>query len=116
MPIGLIILLIVIGTVLFLVAQNMQARRIRALEDSIADARQAIDRLGGQIYNLTGKDDATRQALTDASERFNAATSQISQAASPAQAQFAKQTALEGMYYIRAARTALGLDPGPHDF
>ena len=113
MSIGLIILLVVIGIVLFLVAQSVQAGKIRALEDAVADARQAIDRLGGQVYNLTGKDDASRQALTDASERFNAASSQISQAATPTQARFAKKTAIEGLYYIRAARTALEMDPGP---
>ncbi len=46
-------------------------------------------------------------------ERYTAAGSQIEQANSPAQARLAKQTAIEGLYYIRAARTAMNLDPGP---
>ncbi|MCT7294522.1 DUF1542 domain-containing protein, partial [Rhodococcus sp. PAE-6] len=73
----------------------------------------AIERLGGQNYHLTGTDDASRQALAEASERFTAAGSQIEQAKSPMQARLAKQTALEGLYYIRAARQAMGMDPGP---
>ncbi|MCJ0903211.1 DUF1542 domain-containing protein [Rhodococcus sp. ARC_M6] len=83
------------------------------LDDAKADARQAIERLGGQVYNLTGSDDASRQALADAAERYNAAGSQIDQASTPVQARLAKQTALEGLYYIRAARVAMGMDPGP---
>ncbi len=91
-------------------AQATQAR----LDDAKADARQAIERLGGQVYALDpGDDPAARQALADAGERFTAAGSQIEQAATPGQAQLAKQTAVEGLYYIRAARTALGFDPGP---
>ncbi|MFE4501580.1 DUF1542 domain-containing protein [Rhodococcus sp. NPDC056743] len=83
------------------------------LDDAKADARQAIERLGGQVYNLTGTDEPSRQALADAAERYTAAGSQIDQAATPVQARLAKQTALEGLYYIRAARVAMGMDPGP---
>ncbi|NMD63754.1 hypothetical protein [Rhodococcus globerulus] len=83
------------------------------LDDAKADARQAIERLGGQVYNLTGSDEPSRQALADAAERYTAAGSQIDQAATPVQARLAKQTALEGLYYIRAARVAMGMDPGP---
>ncbi|MGB3604556.1 MAG: DUF1542 domain-containing protein [Gordonia sp. (in: high G+C Gram-positive bacteria)] len=91
-------------------AQAAQAR----LDDAKADARQAIERLGGQVYSLNPGDDASaRQSLADAGERFTAAGSQIEQAATPGQALLAKQTAIEGLYYIRAARTALNLDPGP---
>ena len=57
--------------------------------------------------------DASRQALADASERYNAAASQIEQATTAPQAAFAKQSAMEGLYYVRAARTAMGIDPGP---
>jgi uncharacterized membrane protein YgcG len=72
-----------------------------------------IDRLGGQVLNLTGSDDASKQALADASERFTAASSQIDQATTAKQAMLAKESAVEGLYYVRAARTAMGMDPGP---
>ena len=72
-----------------------------------------IERLGGQVLNLTGTDEASQQALADASERFTAASSQIDQATTAKQAMLAKESAIEGLYYVRAARTAMGMDPGP---
>ena len=111
----LILILAVLAAVVFLVmrTQNNSGSSTRQLEDAKADARQAIERLGGQVYALVGSDTASKQALADASERYTAAGSQIEQANSPVQARLAKQTALEGLYYIRAARTAMGMDPGP---
>jgi hypothetical protein len=83
------------------------------LADAKADARRVIERLGGQVLSLTGTDQASQQALADASERFTAASSQIDQATTAKQAMFAKESAMEGLYYVRAARTAMGMDPGP---
>lgn len=103
-----IVLLAVIGF-----AAMQRSRTNTQLADAKADARRVIDRLGGQVYNLTGNDEPSKQALADAGERFNAAGAQIEQARTPAQARLAKETALEGLYYVRAARTAMGLDPGP---
>lgn len=111
-----VVLLIVIVVVLLAVVVVNRAQRSRSntqLADAKADARRVIERLGGQVYNLVGSDDASKQALADAGERFNAAGSQIEQATTPAQARLAKETALEGLYYVSAARTAMGLDPGP---
>ena len=84
-----------------------------SLEDEKAEARRWIERLGGQVLNLEGNDTPSKQAMSDAAERFTAAGSQIEQATTPHQAKLAKDTALEGLYYVRAARTAMGLDPGP---
>ena len=88
-------------------------RAATGLADAQADARRVIERLGGQVFALSGTDDASRQALADASERFTAASSQIDQATTAKQAMLAKESALEGLYYVRAARTAMGMDPGP---
>jgi hypothetical protein len=88
-------------------------RNAASLADAKADARQAIERLGGQVLNLTGTDDPSKQALADASERYTAASSQIDQATTARQAHLAKASALEGLYYVRAARVAMGMDPGP---
>ncbi|MFE6859300.1 DUF1542 domain-containing protein [Nocardia sp. NPDC057668] len=95
------------------VNRGQRSRASTRLADAKADARRVIERLGGQVYQLTGSDAPSRQALADAAERFTAAGSQIDQAATPAQAGLAKETALEGLYYVRAARTAMGMDPGP---
>jgi hypothetical protein len=72
-----------------------------------------VERLGGQVLNLVGTNDAARQALADAAERYTAAGAQLDQARSPAQARGVTETAYEGLYYVRAARSAMGLDPGP---
>ncbi len=112
----LLLIVAALAVVVYFVSRSQKSTTRHAagnLDDAKADARQAIERLGGQIYNLTGTDDASRQALADAAERYTAAGSQIDQAQSPVQARLAKQTALEGLYYIRAARTAMGMDPGP---
>jgi hypothetical protein len=89
-------------------------RRQRELNDARAEARRWYERLGGQISNLpAGDTPPTRQAMVDAAERYNAAGSQLEAAESVRQFELARETALEGLAYIRAARTAMGLDPGP---
>ncbi|ROZ89248.1 DUF1542 domain-containing protein [Gordonia sp. OPL2] len=107
-----LVVVIVVG-VIVVSQQRSGANAARSLDDAKADARQAIERLGGQVFMLVGDGPASKQALADAGERYTAAGSQIEQATSPAQARLAKQTAIEGLYYIRAARSAMNLDPGP---
>jgi hypothetical protein len=89
-------------------------RKQRQLADAREEALRWYDRLGGQIANLPlGDDRAVKQAMVDAGERYNAAGAQLDRADSPRQYELARETALEGLAYIRAARTAMGLDPGP---
>ncbi|WP_439957527.1 DUF1542 domain-containing protein [Nocardia crassostreae] len=105
--------MVVVAVAVLAVGRVQRSRADTRLADAKADARRVIERLGGQVYNLTGTDDPSKQALADAAERFTAAGSQIEQAQTPAQARLAKETALEGLYYVRAARTAMRMDPGP---
>ncbi len=112
----LVLILVVVGAICLLVwnaSRNTANRNATSLADAKADARRVIDRLGGQVLNLSGTDDASKQAIADASERFNAAGAQIDQATTAKQALLAKESAMEGLYYVRAARTAMGMDPGP---
>lgn len=112
----LLLLILAIAAIAFAVYRSSQAsgqRSAEALADAKADARRIIERLGGQVLNLSGSDDASKQALADASERYTAASSQIDQATTAKQAALAKESAVEGLYYVRAARTAMGMDPGP---
>src|SRR5689334_1875656 len=112
----LVLIVLVIGAIGVAVYFSQKAsgqRNAASLADAKADARRVIDRLGGQVLNLSGTDDASKQALADASERFTAAGAQIDQATTAKQALLAKETGLEGLYYVRAARTAMGMDPGP---
>jgi hypothetical protein len=88
-------------------------RREQELADAREEALRWYERLGGQLMNLHGDEPAVKQALVDAGERYNAAGSQLERSTTAKQYELARETALEGLAYIRAARTALGLDPGP---
>ena len=108
----LVVIALIVAGVVWLVRQRTAAQA-RELEDAKSEARRWVERLGGQVLNLVGTDDASKQALADAAERYTAAGSQMEQARSAAQARQVTETAHEGLYYVRAARTAMGLDPGP---
>ncbi|PWW56188.1 hypothetical protein [Actinokineospora spheciospongiae] len=113
---GTVLLVIVVLAVVAIGAvamRNSGAAKQRRLDDAKAEARRWVERLGGQVVNLTGTDEASRQALADASERYTAAGSQMEQATTAEQCRLVTKTAMEGLYYVRAARTAMGIDPGP---
>ena len=109
----IILVVAAIGLAVWSSSRASGNRTAATLADAKADARRVIERLGGQVLNLTGTDDASKQAMADASERYTAASSAIDQATTAKQALLAKESALEGLYYVRAARTAMGMDPGP---
>jgi len=111
--IAVLVLVLLIGGGALYYLQSRKATQQRELEDAQADARRWVERLGGQVINLVGTDEPSRQALADASERYTAAGSQMESARTAAQCRLVTQTALEGLYYVRAARSAMGLDPGP---
>jgi type II secretory pathway pseudopilin PulG len=106
-------IVIVVLLVVMLARRNGAASQQTQLEDARADAQRWYERLGGQLMNLHGDDAAARQALSDASERYNAAGGQLQQASSVKQFELARESALEGLNYVRAARMAMGIDPGP---
>ncbi|MFD8497523.1 hypothetical protein [Amycolatopsis sp. NPDC059657] len=108
----IVLLVLVVGGGMYL-AKSRAAARQQQLDDAKADARRLMERLGGQVLNLSGTDTASQQALADAAERYNAAGSQMEQAKTIEQARLVKDTAVEGLYYVRAARVAMGMDPGP---
>ena len=109
----IVLVVAAIGLTVFAASRASGKRNAAALDDAKADARRVIERLGGQVFVLSGEDDASKQALADASERYTAASSQIDQASTARQAELAKESAIEGLYYVRAARVAMGMDPGP---
>ncbi|MER7991612.1 hypothetical protein [Micromonospora chalcea] len=106
-------LILLLGGAFMFWRRGSRSRRSNELADARAEAQRWYERLGGQLMNLHGDAPAVRQALADAGERYNAAGSQLEQASTPRQFGLARETALEGLAYIRAARTAMGIDPGP---
>jgi hypothetical protein len=111
----LLLLLVIAGVLAGVVWWQHQRRgmRDRELDDARAEAARWYERLGGQVFHLSGDEPTVRQALADASERYVAAGSQIGQARTVRQFQLARETALEGLMYVQAARRALGMDEGP---
>ncbi|HEX3590174.1 MAG TPA: hypothetical protein VHV74_11115 [Pseudonocardiaceae bacterium] len=105
-----VVLVVILGTV---TARNRANAQAQQLADAKAEARRWVERLGGQVMNLVGTNEAAKQAVADAAERYTAAGSQMEQTTTARQAQLTTRTALEGLYYVRAARVAMGLDPGP---
>jgi uncharacterized membrane protein YgcG len=108
-------LLVVAIVVIFFVVQSNKKRAQAELADAEAEARRLYERLGGQTMNLVapGDDLAAGQALADAGERYTAAGSQLESAHTINQYRLVAETAVEGLLYVRAARTAMGIDPGP---
>jgi uncharacterized membrane protein YgcG len=107
-----VVLVLIVAGAAWLIRQRAAARE-RELEDAKSEARRWVERLGGQVLNLVGTNEAAKQALADAAERYTAAGSQMEQARSTTQTRQVTETAYEGLYYVRAARTAMDLDPGP---
>lgn len=111
---AVVLLLILLALVAIAVTLVVRGRTSTRTDAARADARRWYSRLAGEVGNLSAGDNPTaRQALADASERYNAAGAELSTARSHADFMAARDTALEGLHFARAARTALGLDPGP---
>ena len=112
-----LVVLLAVGILLFGAVKAIGSAQKKgdhaSLDDELADARRWIDRLGHQVLTISGTDTASAQAMADASERYNAAHSALTQATTVRQAQLARESALEGLYYVNAAREILGLAPGP---
>ena len=113
---SLVLILAAVGVGAYLLSSSGGTRKQlnqQQLDDAMADAKRWTDRLGSQVLSLSGSDAASTQALADASERFNAANSALSTAQSVKQAQLARESALEGLYYVNAARELMGMPAGP---
>ncbi|AKK03800.1 hypothetical protein [Corynebacterium epidermidicanis] len=115
--IGLVLIFLAIGLGVFAInklsAGNSKKQQAAQFADAIADARRWNERLGSQVLSLAGSDQASSQALADASERFNASSSQLSTAQTVKQAELARESALEGLHYVNAAREIMGMPAGP---
>ncbi|MDW4904767.1 hypothetical protein RB628_05255 [Streptomyces sp. ADMS] len=82
--------------------------------DAEVEANRWVVRLGGSLAGLRpGADEAAAQALAVAAGRHRAARDQLAGARTPAEYALARETAVEGLQYVRAARSALGLESGP---
>ena len=94
--------------------RSSRRRKARVNEGLRADVEQLYNRLGSDVSLLDAKDNAiAKQALADASERYNACGATLASADAPEEFAAARRTAVEGLTAARVARKELGLDPGP---
>jgi hypothetical protein len=95
-------------------ALSRRRKAERALSAAKANVMPYYDRLASDVNTLNPGDNATaRQAMSDASERYTSAGSQMSTATTVAQWGAVRRTALEGLQAAQTAREALGLPKGP---
>jgi hypothetical protein len=107
-----IVLLVAGGVALFL--WSRRRRRNRELSDARAAVLPWYQRLGAEVTGLKpGVNKEAGQALRDAAERYQVAGAQLAAADSVPKFEYTGRTVLEGLYAVRAARQALGIDPGP---
>ncbi|WP_458687845.1 hypothetical protein [Nocardia tengchongensis] len=77
------------------------------------EVRGYLDRMSGELLVLDPDNDDALDALGEAVDRLNIARTQLASATTFGQVRVARETARGGRYFIRKARAALGLDPGP---
>jgi hypothetical protein len=107
-------LVVIGGGATALAVRSSRNRKKRLNEGLRADVEQLYNRLGNDVATLDAGDNAVaRQAMADASERYNAAGATLATADSPPEFAAARRTAIEGLTAAQSARKALGLDPGP---
>ena len=95
-------------------ASNRRRKTKRELAEAKANVVPYYDRLASDVNTLNPGDNATaRQALSDASERYTSAGSQMATAATVTQWAAVRRTTLEGLQAAQTAREALGVPKGP---
>ncbi|MBZ8178266.1 DUF1542 domain-containing protein [Corynebacterium sp. 3HC-13] len=111
----ILVALVVLGLVFVLSrgTKNQKQQQTVQLDDALADARRWTERLGSQVLTMSGTDAASTQAIADASDRYTAANSQLASATTVRQAELARESALEGLHYMNAAREIMGMPLGP---
>lgn len=78
-----------------------------------AEVRGHLEHMSSELVLLDPDNDAALDALTEAVDRMNTARTQLASATTFGQVRVARETTRGGLYFIRKAREALGLDPGP---
>jgi LPXTG-motif cell wall-anchored protein len=86
----------------------------RAVEAAKSNVMPYYDRLANEVNTINTLDNRTaQQAMADASERYNAAGSQMATAETVQNWSTIRRTTLEGLQATQLARKELGLPPGP---
>lgn len=109
----LVVVIVLVALLAWALSRRSRPRTDEELDARVADARRWTERLAGQLSALVPTTAAARCALTEAGRLYDLADDRVSGAATAVSARLARDGAVEGMYYVRAARQAMDLDPGP---
>ncbi|MGW0839686.1 hypothetical protein ACWD26_05945 [Streptomyces sp. NPDC002787] len=116
----LVAVLLIVGAVVATVARRRSVDEPGPTSDldAEADANRWVVRLGGSLAGIdvraqAGAGGSAAESLTDATERLRTARAQLTRARTPDEYARVTRTAIEGLHHVRAARTALGMEPGP---
>lgn len=108
-----IVILVVVAIAAWALSRRNRPRTDEELGERITDAGQWVARLSGQRGALSPTTEAARCALAEAGRCHDVAAARLDGATTVVAARLARDSAVEGMYYVRAARSAMDLDPGP---
>ncbi|QLY28748.1 hypothetical protein H0264_25900 [Nocardia huaxiensis] len=113
---GRLLLFILVAGLLMLVAWwisrewSGDAERVARAKGEV---RGYLERVSSDLVLLDPDNDAALDALGEAADRMNTARAQLASATTLGQVRIARETARGGLYFVRKAREAMGLDPGP---
>ncbi|MBL1073673.1 hypothetical protein JK358_04640 [Nocardia sp. 2] len=111
----LLLFLLVAGLLIFVAwwisrEWSGNADRVAAAKGEV---RGYLDRMSSELMQLDPDNDTALNALGEAVDRMTVARTQLASATTLGQVRVARETARGGLYFIRKAREAMGLDPGP---
>jgi hypothetical protein len=109
----IVVLLVAVLVAVFQIARHDTSPEQRALGAAKALARRWTRRLGVELDALTPTSDMSRLIFGEARQRYTTANEQLPRARTARQFELVTNTAVEGLYYTRATRCVLELDPGP---
>ncbi|QIS22109.1 hypothetical protein [Nocardia terpenica] len=108
----LVLFVVVVALAVWWISREWSGNAERVATNK-AEVRRYLDHMGSELILLDPDNDTALDALGEASDRMNTARTQLASATTLGQVRIARETARSGLYFIRKAREAMGLDPGP---
>ncbi|MGV9413068.1 hypothetical protein ACWDOP_24440 [Nocardia sp. NPDC003693] len=103
----------VLAVVVWWISREWSSGDVERLARAKSEVRGYLDRTGSELLLIDPDNDAALAAVTEAVDHMNTARSQLASATNLGQVRLARESARAGLYFIRKAREAMGLDPGP---
>ncbi|MBF6183568.1 hypothetical protein [Nocardia otitidiscaviarum] len=108
----LVLVLAIVGLAIWWISREWSGN-VERVAAAKAEVNRHLDRMSGELARLDPDNDEALRAMSEAVDRLNIARAQVVQATTLGQVRIAKETVRGGLYFIRKAREAMGLDPGP---